>query len=271
MTPVEAFIPPVAQAAANNSEQFQRALKRLKRVGPVVITGMSGAGKSVLKDHLTNAVDAPYKLPQQSPNLETSRLPRSKRRLWRVPISVVPGQNSPERRSALESQLNSRRAPSGIVHVVPFGYVEQRRGASQRITHQATQHLDEYREAQLEAELVDLVETLAAIRTAQNQKGKPAWLIVAMSKADLYWKGGEEAIQRYCDSDTGSPFSDLLNELQRQVGSDNFIWETMPISCVSEAFTYGSTTVTSELPHDRRAALMSELLTRIVTRTSDIR
>ncbi|HJT79177.1 MAG TPA: hypothetical protein VJ739_18415, partial [Gemmataceae bacterium] len=87
-------------------------------------TGMQGAGKTVLLDHLTGkASRQDYKKPRQSQTMERGIVTSPGKR---IRVSVVPGQDAEPRHVALEQLFRGRNLVQGAVHVVSYGYASTR-------------------------------------------------------------------------------------------------------------------------------------------------
>ncbi len=102
----------------------------------------------------------------------------------------------------------------------------------------------------------------ADIRNSIRNCGKPNWMIVALTKADLYYDSLQQDLLTYCP-DYQSEFSDKLNDLRNSVGKDNFRWETVPVCSWLENFAWNDQVVNSKLKQDDRDRLVMELVDRI--------
>ncbi len=218
-----------------------------RRVG---FTGMPGVGKSVLLDHITKVMYARgYKVPGQSEKEEVAQI---KAEGTRIALTVVPGQQrSRYQREALETLFAGKKTVDGIVHVVANGYPTIRSEvARETLIQQGLDSVAAFRQAQLTAERDDLRRTCTYLRTSILRNHKPTWLLVAVNKVDLYQKPAElSAAQRYYSPDAAeeSEFTKILFDLQREVGSLNFQWQTIRVCSRPEDFHWNGQTVNKTL------------------------
>lgn len=252
---------PLGGAAIRNREEIAGAWSRLvNRIlgkhSQLAMTGMPGAGKSVLLDHLTGqAFDAKYKPPSTSAQVERETLRRSGQRLG---LAVLPGQSTPSRLRGIDELFLGKKLVRGVVHVVSFGYTETRSDFA--VEEMKERDLDALREIRLEEELRDLQATCESIRSHWNRHHEALWLMVAVNKVDLYSDTAslEAAYARYGKNSAG-PFTDVVNELTRQVGADNFEWQSMPVCSWLEDFKWAGKIVESKLDMSQRNELLMRL------------
>ena len=207
----------------------------LGRKTQIAVTGVSGVGKTVLYDHLTGkALKTGYKPPLASESVEKGSLaPGGKR----IVLSVIPGQEAEPRYVAIDELFGEKTPIEGVIHVAAYWYPSTRNElARQTLIREAGLTTPElYREHQLARELKDLRETCESIRSSIRQSGKPSWMLVAVTKVDLYYDRIGNA-EQYYSNHGGGPFVDSLRELLSQVGSDNFRWAASPVCAWLEDF-----------------------------------
>ena len=92
---------------------------------------------------------------------------------------MVPGDNAATRLGALDEVFHDEPV-DGVIHVVANGYATPRRTAGTTGTATAT------REEQLAAELEDWAITSHRIASMAVRRDKPVWLVIAVTKTDLY-------------------------------------------------------------------------------------
>jgi hypothetical protein len=61
------------------------------------------------------------------------------------------------------------------------------------------------------------------------RRGKPVWLVVAVTKTDLYADDLEQVV-RYYSPGSGSPFGDKLDELRALAGGARLSVDVLPVS-----------------------------------------
>ena len=111
----------------------------------------------------------------------------------------------------------------GIIHVVANGYATPRRTAG--TTGRATAS----REEQLAAELDDWAITSHRIASMAVRRDKPVWLVIAVTKADLYADDLDEVVRSYSPG-SGSPFGDKVDELRALAGGAKLSVDVLPVS-----------------------------------------
>jgi energy-coupling factor transporter ATP-binding protein EcfA2 len=217
----------------------------------VAFTGHAGAGKTVLFDHLTGtAFKAGYVPPQTSRDEETGKIAAVGKRIRLV---TIPGQNAPPRFDAIQELFSAKHSVTGVVHVVANGFVETRDATARAalINDAGLDTTEKYRAAQLESELKDLDETCELVRQAIRQHRTPKWMVVAVTKVDLFYAKLDNARTYYSPHGT-SAFAKRLAELQEQVGHDNFQWTAVPVCCWLEDFVWSNETTQSTLKPQQR-------------------
>jgi hypothetical protein len=134
---------------------------------------------------------------------------------------VVPGENAATRLGALDEVFHDEPV-DGVLHVVANGYATPRRAGGTTGTATAT------REEQLAAELEDWSITAHRIASMAVRRDRPTWLIVAVTKADLFADDVEAAVDYYSPG-SGSPFGDKLDELRALAGGARLSIDVLPV------------------------------------------
>src|SRR5919199_888582 len=191
----------VLTGLASAPERLSRLLRH--RFPVVAVTGMTGVGKSQLVDRLARRSSADGVAEVGSAVME--RRTRRSRRMQGFRFLVVPGDNAATRLGALDEVFHDEPV-DGVIHVVANGYATPRRTAGTTGTATAT------REQQLAAELEDWAITSHRIASMAVRRDKPVWLVIAVTKADL-WADELDEVVRYYSPGSGSPFGDKLDEL----------------------------------------------------------
>jgi hypothetical protein len=114
--------------------------------------------------------------------------------------------------------LFRRRFPMGA-----NGHATPRRTAGTTGTATAT------RADQLAAELEDWTITSHRIASMAVRRDKPVWLVIAVTKADLYADDLDEVV-RYYSPGSGSPFGDKVDELRALAGGAKLSIDVLPVS-----------------------------------------
>jgi hypothetical protein len=205
-------------ALAAAPERMSRLLR--DRYPMVAVTGMTGVGKSQLVDRLTRRSTDDSVAQVGSAVME--RRTRKGARLHGFRFLVVPGDNAATRLGALDEVFHDEPV-DGVIHVVANGHATPRRAAG--TTGQATSTRDE----QLAAELEDWTITAHRIASMAVRRHKPIWLIIAVTKTDLYPDDIDEVV-RYYSPGSGSPFAERVDALRALAGGAKLSIDVLPVS-----------------------------------------
>ena len=167
-------------------ERVGRLFRR--RFPTVAVTGMTGVGKTQLADRLSRRTSGDGVGEVGSAVME--RRTRRSRRLQGFRFLVVPGDNAATRLSALDEVFHDEPV-DGVIHVVANGHATPRRVAGTTGLATAT------REEQLAAELEDWAITSHRIASMAVRRDKPVWLVIAVTKTDLYADELDDVVRYY--------------------------------------------------------------------------
>jgi hypothetical protein len=181
---------------------------------------MTGVGKTQLADRLARRASADGVGEVGSAVME--RRTRRTRRLQGFRFLVVPGDNAATRLGALDEVFHDEPV-DGVIHVVANGYATPRRTAGTTGTASAT------REQQLAAELEDWAITSHRIASMAVRRDRPVWLVIAVTKADLYPDDVDAAVDYYSPGG-GSPFGDKVDELRALAGGAKLSVDVLAVS-----------------------------------------
>ncbi len=184
----------------------------------VAVTGMTGVGKTQLVDRLTGGSHEVAEAGSAVMERRTRRSPR----LHGFRFFVVPGDNAATRLSALDAVFHDEPV-DGVIHVVAHGHATPRRAGGTSGPASAS------REEQLAAELEDWTVTSHLIASMAVRRDKPIWLVIAVTKTDLYPDQVDEAV-RYYSPGSGSPFGDKVDALRALAGGAKLSIDVLPVA-----------------------------------------
>ena len=164
---------------------------------------------------------------------------------------VVPGENAATRLGALDEVFHDEPV-DGVLHVVAYGHATPRRTAGTSGAGAAT------REEQLAAELEDWSITAHRIAGMAVRRERPTWLVIAVTKADLFADDVDAAVDYYSPG-SGSPFADKLDELRALAGGAKLSIDVLPVCAQGGA---------RKSPMPEKAA--TELLNRLELRLAQL-
>lgn len=194
---------------------------RLRHRFPLVaVTGMSGVGKSRLVNRLSGRSLAPGIEDFSSAVMERRTRRTAKGRGFR--FRVVPGDNAATRLGALDAVFHDEPV-DGILHVVAYGHATSPR------TTETTGPASATREAQLVAELEDWAITGHLIAAMAVRSNRPVWLVIVVTKTDLFPDQVEEAL-RYYSPGSGTPLGNKLDELRSLAGGARISIDVLAMS-----------------------------------------
>jgi hypothetical protein len=208
----------VLTGLASTPERMSRLFRR--RFPTVAVTGMTGVGKTQLADRLARRTSRDGVAEVGSAVME--RRTRRSPRLQGFRFLVVPGDNAATRLGALDEVFHDEPV-DGVIHVVANGYATPRRTAGTTGTATAT------REEQLAAELEDWAITSHRIASMAVRRDKPVWLVIAVTKTDLYADDLDEVVHYYSPG-SGSPFGDKVDALRALAGGAKLSVDVLPVS-----------------------------------------
>ena len=198
-------------------ERVGRLFRR--RFPTVAVTGMTGVGKTQLADRLSRRTSGGAAGEVGSAVME--RRTRRSARLQGFRFLVVPGDNAATRLGALDEVFHDEPV-DGVIHVVANGYATPRRTAGTTGTAIAT------REEQLAAELEDWAITSHRIASMAVRRDKPVWLVIAVTKADLYADELDDVVQYYSPG-SGTAFGNKIDELRALAGGARLSVDVLPV------------------------------------------
>lgn len=239
----------------------------------IAFTGMRGAGKTTLHKAMRRRLPVgEYVERSESPDREVDRfvaVTRNGKR--RVQLVVVPGQkDSTAGTRTINAFFREGHSPTGVVHAVSWGYSTIWDSGSQRTALQlvraggrATSEIDRLRAYNMEHELDDFRQTRDLLQQAWLRRHTGTWLILAVSKVDLYRDADSlrEAGEYYipaADPNHDSPFAAELRGLADSVGQQRIRVAVLPVCSYLESYpTVGTEMTPSRGDLDLTSVLMA--------------
>jgi hypothetical protein len=225
---------------------LRRTRFRIARV-PLVIMGNSGAGKTKIWSVLTKR---PYE--EESSLVEDDGYmlrPNSKA----ITLSTIPGQDCKGRAAAMGRLFGPKTVVDGVIFVACNGFDHiwptRRHIVASGL---APYDLESLRARNLRKELSKFGETCdRIIEKHMIVPGlSPKWLLVVVNKLDLYWNRRDDAAAYYLPG-SGSPFDEIAQDLQSQIGSIAVNYDVLPLATAPADYQFqsnrGSIKVESQL------------------------
>jgi hypothetical protein len=221
---------------------------------PILITGSRGAGKSVIYDAITDRIGESYTPGGASEQIDRRRVKTGQRRKQRSTARIVPGQfASEDQERVFFDMFRNGNRPRGVIHVVSWGYEwiwdrNRRRAVCEflRNTKKVEPDLAALRADNLSQELQSFRQLRNRLKAAWSPRPAGAWLILAVTKCDLYWPKIDVARQRYLPTgnrDKVSEFRSLLSSLVVDADDGNLKrFAVLPVSSLSTPFDFSEST-----------------------------
>ena len=208
----------------------------------------------MLYDSILGKVGNSYVPEGKSPDVEQRKtFIKTERSKVRAQAMVLPGQDSDERSAALERLFGNRNYPTGVIHATCWGYSTAWDPADCRtvvdeITAEGKQvQIEEIQRWNLREELVDFRDTCGRLKGSWERRSK-VWLVIAVTKCDLFWPDIGTARDYYIPGRPTSPspgeppresdFCQALRGLVEYVGTGNLRVAVIPVSCYPQEYKF---------------------------------
>lgn len=201
----------------------------------VLILGRSGVGKSVLTSIIHGEAEKlQWKEPGVSQDIEVKPILIGE---WTKIATVVPGQDIIERQRALHKHFVNNTL-EGMIYVVDWGFTDLRsKHIEQKLVDQGKfETLEQIRNYHLKQELIDFSKVVEQLKLTLSNKKGPKWLMIAVTKFDLF--NDNELDARLYYEDKQGEFYSILNDLITSVGEQNFKIRISFVSAQIEDFQW---------------------------------
>lgn len=231
----------------------------------IAVTGMSGVGKTVLTEYITNEA---YKIEWITPTIsQDSEIKQAKLFDKCIKFIVIPGQRQGNR-TKIETKIIDSEPVDGIIHVVANGYALVRDTENKNfLVSEGIDTINKLRVENIKIEISDLRKTIAFVKRIHDKHQKPNWLILLANKVDLYSnkKALKIAEDRYeKNRNSSSQIVQLLNDLQAHIGN-KFKWESFYVSSRIEKYEWNNIKVNSTLDENQRDYMLREFIRNMTT------
>lgn len=232
----------------------------------IAIMGRENVGKTVLNEAIQMRTrELSFDLPEASYDAERDLITVGK---WSNVITIVPGQKVKQNDVWRRKVFSADNRLNGVIYVASYGYSVPRDLTLKNDLLNDVETLQGLRDHVLEREADEFRAVCAEIRRCYNETQRPAWLLVAVTKADLFADQLEEVERHYSFSaDPGvgpnqSPsfYSIYKTEIAERIGSDHLRAAAVPVSSFTEDFTWGKETVKATITDADRQAFLNHLI-----------
>lgn len=227
----------------------------------VVVTGHSGAGKSLLASQMHGrARDLYFEAPDESMRVEVEAVTIGD---WTRLVRVLPGQAGRRTEGELEA-FNNNDSLEGVIHVVDFGFVMPRDGTLRDtlVERDNIDTVEKLRAYNMRAELDGLNVLFNDIAKLRKQKKRPNWLVIAVNKVDLFQDQIKAALSYYHPEGTGE-FGKRLREFWGSIGTTEFGVYVIPACAYEADFEWNGTKVASQLPKQGQNQILRDFMSTV--------
>ncbi len=229
----------------------------------VVVVGRPNVGKSVFVQRLAHPGDGwwRYTPPAASRDVEAQVIPIGP---WARLARVLPGETSQERDRGLHEAFSTHSGLRGVVYVVDWGYTQARSAVVREdLIGSGVDTIAKLRARNLAAELRDFAQVCERVRESTSRTGRPRWLLVLITKADLFYDRLDQA-QAYYDPQVDSPFTAVARALQAQVGGVRLTVRAAPVSSWKEPFAWHHETQNPTVVGDEQVSALFRNVVRTI-------
>lgn len=230
--------------AYNNRHKIQELWKKVltfTNLGAtnILILGRTNVGKTIFLDTLNGKTNNPfYEKPESSKIADVEAIKIGD---WHNLFRTAPGQESVDRDSTITEAFEKSDKLEGIIYITDWGYTNYRDKilSKKLIEEDDINSIKILRKRNLQSELEDFKIISAEIQKAFRNGKNISWLLIVVSKADLFYSEKElnRAEKYYHPLYTGK-FSKLLKKLENIVGTDRLKIDAVPFCAFPEDFKW---------------------------------
>jgi len=212
----------------------------------ILVLGRSGVGKSVLTSIILGEnSDHAWVEPGISRDVEIKAL--TLKDSTKI-ITVVPGQGVFDRYAAIDKHF-FKNTLEGLIYVADWGFTDLREEYLEKtLIDGGKESLEEIRKYNLQDELKDFEKIIDNLKNIRSNSKEPRWLLVAVTKFDLFANDETEAIKYY--KDKNGEFYSIIHNLLNAIGENNIKVEICFVSSKLDNFSWNGTTYQPQLTSD---------------------
>jgi len=214
----------------------------------ILILGRANAGKTVFLDCLNgNARDPNYEKPEPSKKSDNEAIEIGE---WHSLFRSAPGQRILASDKIIDNAFQNADQLEGVIYIVNWGFTNYRTATTREkmIFVNGYDNIEKLRAFNLREEIEDFKLISELIKKAFRKNKNIKWLLVVLTKADLFYSKEElDKAEKYYSPLFDGAFSNLLNELLNTVGKDRLKIDVLPFCSYPENFEWNGEVIQTKI------------------------